>query len=1502
MVEQINVIKNIPAFLMAVVFLVSMGFSNAVAQNEPFITIWASDSTGTSDDDQITIPGEGEDYDIEWVEVEEINGEWQEVTGGNSGNETGTDEHTVDFGEAGTYRVEISGDFTRLNIAHGEDRLKILDVEQWGDIEWATMDRAFHGAANLNISAEDAPDLSEVTSLRLMFSDASAVDADLNHWDTSTITDMSQLFASAGSFNGDISDWDTQNVENMSFMFSGASAFNQDIGDWNTGNVTNMRNMFNSADSFNQDISDWNTSNVTSMAVMFGFTDAFNQDISDWNTENVEDMNFMFGHTAAFNQPLGSWDVSNVTTMERMFWEADAFNQKIGDWDTGNVTDMRQMFEGASAFNQDIGDWETDNVNNMSQMFREAVAFDQDISEWNTVSVTNMQMMFEGAESFDQDISSWDTGNVSSMGLMFAEASSFNQDLSDWDTGSLTDMRGMFYRAASFDQNLGDWNVEGVWVMDQYPDDDRGMLDFAGLSDENYGKTLIGWADQDVNEDVELHARGQFYPEEAEDARQTLIDDYNWTIIDEGEALEDGFVTIWQTDNEGGTEDNEVLLPVSGENYFVDWQEVEQVEGEWQEVSGGGAGFDEASDHHTIEFSEPGTYRVEIIGLLDRFHLGYHSDPANSDALKLLEVEKWGEIRWATMEQMFGRQEGNAYGAENMTISAEDSPDLSEVINMSEMFAGAESVNPELSDWNTGNVINFAFMFYNASSFNGDIGSWNTENAQNMAGMFYHAESFDQDLGSLDISGVTQLQSDGQGILDNTALSPENYGNTLISWADQEVEDGLTLGAAGLQFPIEAEEARKTLVEDFNWEINDDGLYEDLGDGFVTVWQTDSTGVSEDDQITIPAEGDDYDIEWTEVVVFEDSWREAEDPVSGSETGSGEHTLEFDEPGTYRVKITGDLHRIHFGKYRDEGEDDEVVSDRLKLDQVEQWGNIEWSTMEEAFYEAENLVVTAEDAPDLTQVTSLAFMFQNVSDVRGAIGSWDTGTIEDMGGMFWRVFFFNEDLGDWNTENVTNMRNMFSGASNFDQDIGDWDTGSVVSMESMFFGARDFNQDIGDWDTGNVEDMSSMFSRARSFNQDIGDWETGNVESMSWMFRRADDFNQDIGNWDVSEVESTSNMFWNADAFDQDIGGWDTGNIRFMDSMFAGAESFNQDISDWDLSSIIGSISNLLNGAESFNQNLGDLNIEDLSSLSGMLSETGLSPDNYDKTLMGWSEQNVEDEVTLGAVGLHYCEAGDERQFLIDEFDWEIEDEGVSDGCPGAPLASETLSIGEGEEGEPVVFEGTATTLTFSEVENSGEVSVERYDQAPEDPSGIGEELEIGNFRIVIDTEADLGFGSAEVRLDADELDVDDPSIANIYHRSDAGEGEFEPVDPTHYDEDNDELYASVETFSEFVTASGELVSSETDTEVPEEFTLNQNYPNPFNPATTIRYDLPEQADVRLEVYNVLGERVATLVNETRQAGSYEVSFDASNLSSGTYIYRLEAGDYMETKQMMFVK
>lgn len=236
-----------------------------------------------------------------------------------------------------------------------------------------------------------------------------------------------------------------------------------------------------------------------------------------------------------FNHPLNEWDVRNVTNIASMFsgWAWDViFNQPLDQWNVSNVTDMNEMFRENHVFNQDISGWDVSNVTDMSNMFQQAILFNQPLDDWNVSNVTDMSNMFYLAPVFNQPLNSWNVNSVTTMANMFRSNPVFNQSLSNWTTDNATSMENMFNAASSFNQNLASWNISSITRM-------TGMLSNSGLSQANYDTTLIGWAVQNVNPNVNLGATSINYCD-GRIARQELIDNAGWNIT--GDIINCSFV------------------------------------------------------------------------------------------------------------------------------------------------------------------------------------------------------------------------------------------------------------------------------------------------------------------------------------------------------------------------------------------------------------------------------------------------------------------------------------------------------------------------------------------------------------------------------------------------------------------------------------------------------------------------------------------------------------------------------------------------------------------------------------------------------------------------------------------------------------------------------------------------------------------------------------------------------------------------------------------------
>ena len=391
------------------------GAAHAQQDQRPFVTTWKTDTHNQT----IAFYLSGDDLTVTWGD-------------GTSSRVSGRLAYHS-YADPGTHTVSIYGNLESISMVDNPVHARnLMSIEQWGDTTWTSMVDAFRGAYNMVYRATDAPDLSRVTNMTSMFSNARSFNGDISGWDVSSVTDMNGMFHEADSFKGDISGWDVSSVTDMNGMFHEADSFKGDISGWDVSSVTDMSHMFNKALSFRDDISGWDVSSVTDMSAMFVAAGSFNQPLDRWDVSSVTDMSAMFVAADYFNQPLDRWDVSSVTDMSEMFAAAFSFNQPLNSWDVSSVTDMSEMFAAAISFNQPIGDWDTSSVTDMSGMFWSVERFNQPIGDWDTSSVTDMSNMFQMATSFNQDISAWDISSVTDTSNTFEGASFVFDCLDPW--------------------------------------------------------------------------------------------------------------------------------------------------------------------------------------------------------------------------------------------------------------------------------------------------------------------------------------------------------------------------------------------------------------------------------------------------------------------------------------------------------------------------------------------------------------------------------------------------------------------------------------------------------------------------------------------------------------------------------------------------------------------------------------------------------------------------------------------------------------------------------------------------------------------------------------------------------------------------------------------------------------------------------------------------------------------------------------------------------------
>jgi surface protein len=1005
----------------------------------------------------------------------------------------------------------------------------------------------------------------------------------------------------------------------------------------------------------------------------------------------------MFAFVGGFNSSIGSWDVSTIATFEYMFGDSP-FNEDISGWNVSSANNLSHMFYGAAEFNQDISGWNVGTATDLYGMFRNATEFNQDIYAWDLSSAERTSEMFSGATSFNQDISGWDVSSVTSMSEMFMNATSFNQDISGWNVSNVNGFENMFKGASAFNQNLGDWDITKItWYTFM-----KDMFNGANLSTSNYDATLKGWATQNVFSGIDLGTVNSSYCQSAL-ARDTLTINYGWTINDNGQSCEnsDYLITTWYTDPETVSDSTISILTNSSYayNYDIDLDN----DGVFDTLG--------ITGDFSYKFDSVGTYTIQIRGTFPAFM--FNSD---AEAAKLLAVNQWGTIQWQDMNLAFA-------GCENFNITATDTPDLGEVINMSYAFANCDSLNADLSSWDVSKVTDMSDMFLWATTFNSDISNWDVSSVTNMDHMFAGATNFNQPLNSWDVSNVTSMTGMFAGAaFFNQPLAGWNVGNVtnmngmfsgnfsfdqdLSSWDVSKVTNMAYMFNEAYKFDQDISGWKVDSVTTMNrmfltaYSFNQDlsnwnvEKVSDMRAMFMDAYEFDQslgdwnlsgiTGTNKMQNMFISTNlsAANYDATlkgWAQQTVI-NNINLGYVPATYCNAGYWRDILK----NTYNWTISDDGQSCDDTDYfittwKTDINDLNDTKISIPTNSTYDYNyDVDWDN-DGVF---DTLGITEDFNYDFgsagTYTVQIRGTFPAIyvnygsgRDKLVSIDQWGSITWTSMAAAFKgcsNLEYNATDIPDLAA--VTDMSQMFFGDTLFNGDITAWDVSNVTTMRRLFYKTA-FNQDISNWDVSQVTNMEDMFYNATSFNQNIGNWDVSKVTDISGMFRNASDFNQDISNWKLDSAFAMSGMFYGATSFNQDISTWDVSNVQYMSSMFYGATNFNQNISNWDISNVT-VMNQMFDGATAFDQNLGAWDITGIngvSNMNDMFKNSGISLTNYDSTLIGWATQDVYPGIYLGTVPASYCKGAAAHDTLTITYGWSIDDNGLETDAPEPDMA-----------------------------------------------------------------------------------------------------------------------------------------------------------------------------------------------------------------------------------------
>ncbi len=383
-------------------------------------------------------------------------------------------------------------------------------------------------------------------------------------------------------------------------------------------------------------------------------------------------------------------------------------------------------------------------------------------------------------------------------------------------------------------------------------------------------------------------------------------------------------------------------------------------------------------------------------------------------------------------------------------------------------------------------------------------------------------------------------------LLENETLqltNNPNDTNDMVFWSSSDLEiatvddNGLVKGVNKGTARIMAKTGDDKLIQVWTVIVKEQEQDPDAPEEaeFITTWKGTEITIPTDQAYTY-----NYSVDWDNDGIMDETGL----------TGTVRHTFENLENHT--IRISGVFPYMPMFETSD--------ANKLALISIDQWGTGKWESMKNAFRECSDLSIPATDAPNLSEVTDMSYMFSKCKIENLDASNWDVSNVTNMSALFFETSLINVEISNWDVSNVTDMTVLFGLAKGFNIDFSTWDVSKVTKMAGMFINAKTPTRpDVGNWDVSNVTTMQAMFFGTTFETPDVSKWDVGNVTVLTYMFANTESTNPDVSNWDVSNVIDMNYMFLRAKLANPDVSKWNIGKVTTMYEMFIGADSFSNE-------------------------------------------------------------------------------------------------------------------------------------------------------------------------------------------------------------------------------------------------------------------------------------------------------------------------------------------------------